>query len=143
MFGLCHPVPIFVSYQLSARETTRLSSIYEWDLLVDVPLGVMNAARPKGLTETSVLMSITNAMGWAIIDWSKRNASHYFHRVHHAHFRGLCGYLVLLERSELGENTCPPNLNSFSVQREWLGPLPDNGTHYDFFGGDAGGFSSL
>ena len=35
----------------------------------------MNAARPKGLTETSVLMSITNAMGWAIIDWSKRNAS--------------------------------------------------------------------
>ena len=103
----------------------------------------MNAARPKGLTETSVLMSITNAMGWAIIDWSKRNASHYFHRVHHAHFRGLCGYLVLLERSELGENTCPPNLNSFSVQREWLGPLPDNGTHYDFFGGDAGSFSSL
>src|ERR1700722_1386574 len=24
----------------------------------------------KGLTETSILMSITNAMGWAIIDWS-------------------------------------------------------------------------
>src|SRR5205085_5354146 len=67
---------------------------------------------------------------------------HCFHRVHCAHFRGLCDYLVLLERSELGENTCPANLNSFSVQREWLGPLPDNGTHYDFFGGDAGGFSS-
>jgi len=30
--------------------------------------------RPKGLTETSLLMSITNAMGWAIIDWSKPNA---------------------------------------------------------------------
>jgi hypothetical protein len=30
--------------------------------------------RPKGLTETSILMSITNAMGWAIVDWSKPNA---------------------------------------------------------------------
>jgi len=30
--------------------------------------------RPKGLTETSVLMSITNAMGWAIIDWSMPKA---------------------------------------------------------------------
>ena len=26
--------------------------------------------RPKGLTETAVAMSITNAMGWEIIDWS-------------------------------------------------------------------------
>jgi hypothetical protein len=26
--------------------------------------------RPRGLTETSLLMCITNAMGWAIIDWS-------------------------------------------------------------------------
>jgi hypothetical protein len=31
--------------------------------------------RPKGLTETSILMSITNAMGWAIIDWSKPRAN--------------------------------------------------------------------
>jgi hypothetical protein len=30
--------------------------------------------RPKGLTATSIFMSITNAMGWAIIDWSKPNA---------------------------------------------------------------------
>ena len=26
---------------------------------------------PKGLTETAVFMSITSAMGWAIIDWFK------------------------------------------------------------------------
>jgi hypothetical protein len=26
--------------------------------------------RPRGLTETAVAMSITNAMGWAIVDWS-------------------------------------------------------------------------
>lgn len=30
--------------------------------------------RPKGLAGTSVAMSITNAMGWAIIDWTKPNA---------------------------------------------------------------------
>ncbi|MFZ0882715.1 MAG: hypothetical protein WAN14_04910, partial [Candidatus Acidiferrales bacterium] len=30
--------------------------------------------RPNGLTETAILMCITNAMGWAIIDWSKPNA---------------------------------------------------------------------
>jgi hypothetical protein len=30
--------------------------------------------RPKGLTETSALMSITNAMGWLIVDWSKPKA---------------------------------------------------------------------
>ena len=33
-----------------------------------------DSKRPKGLTETSIFMSITNAMGWAIIDWSKPNA---------------------------------------------------------------------
>jgi hypothetical protein len=33
-----------------------------------------DAERPKGLTETSILMSIANAMGWTIIDWSKPNA---------------------------------------------------------------------
>jgi hypothetical protein len=31
--------------------------------------------RLKGLTETAILMSVTNAMGWLIIDWSKSNAS--------------------------------------------------------------------
>ena len=30
--------------------------------------------RPRGLTETAVLMSLTNALGWLIIDWSKPNA---------------------------------------------------------------------
>jgi len=30
--------------------------------------------RPKGLTETAILMSITNAMGWLIVDWSKPSA---------------------------------------------------------------------
>jgi hypothetical protein len=30
--------------------------------------------RPVGLTATAILMSITNAMGWAIIDWSKPHA---------------------------------------------------------------------
>jgi uncharacterized membrane protein len=30
--------------------------------------------RPVGLTETSVAMSVTNAMGWAIIDWSRPQA---------------------------------------------------------------------
>jgi hypothetical protein len=48
--------------------------------------------RPKGLTETSIFMSITNAMGWAIIDWSKPNA-----RVMFVIFTMLIaiGYLVL------------------------------------------------
>jgi len=27
--------------------------------------------RPKGLTETAVLMSFTNALGWFIVDWSR------------------------------------------------------------------------
>jgi hypothetical protein len=30
--------------------------------------------RPRGLTATAIFMSITNAMGWTIIDWSKPNA---------------------------------------------------------------------
>jgi hypothetical protein len=30
--------------------------------------------RPRGLKETAVAMSITNALGWAIIDWSNRRA---------------------------------------------------------------------
>jgi hypothetical protein len=30
--------------------------------------------RPKGLTATAIFMSITNAMGWAIIDWSEPHA---------------------------------------------------------------------
>jgi hypothetical protein len=34
--------------------------------------------RPKGITETSILMAITNAMGWAIIDWSKPHAATVF-----------------------------------------------------------------
>lgn len=33
---------------------------------------------PKGLTETAVLMSLTNALGWLIVDWSKPNASAVF-----------------------------------------------------------------
>jgi len=51
-----------------------------------------DSKRPKGLTETSILMSITNAMGWAIIDWSKPNA-----RVTFVIFTILIviGYLVL------------------------------------------------
>ena len=34
--------------------------------------------RPKGLTATAIFMSITNAMGWAIIDWSKPGARSVF-----------------------------------------------------------------
>ena len=34
-----------------------------------------DSIRPKGIAETSILMSIMNAMGWAIIDWSKPNAA--------------------------------------------------------------------
>lgn len=30
--------------------------------------------RPKGLTATSVLMGICNAMGWAIVDWGQPHA---------------------------------------------------------------------
>jgi len=30
--------------------------------------------RPKGLTETAILMSLTNALGWLIVDWSKPHA---------------------------------------------------------------------
>ena len=36
----------------------------------------MNAyQRPKGLTETATLMSLTNALGWLLIDWSKPHAA--------------------------------------------------------------------
>ena len=31
--------------------------------------------RPKGLTETAVVMAVTNAMGWLIVDWSKPHAA--------------------------------------------------------------------
>jgi len=31
--------------------------------------------RPNGLTETAVLMSLTNALGWLIVDWSKPHAA--------------------------------------------------------------------
>jgi hypothetical protein len=34
--------------------------------------------RPKGLTETAVLMSLTNALGWLIVDWSNPRASTIF-----------------------------------------------------------------
>ena len=35
--------------------------------------------RPRGLTETSVLMSLTNALGWLIVDWSKPHAATVFY----------------------------------------------------------------
>ena len=31
--------------------------------------------RPKGLTETAVFMSLTNALGWFIVDWSNPHAA--------------------------------------------------------------------
>lgn len=31
--------------------------------------------RPKGLTETAVLMSLMNALGWFIVDWSNPHAA--------------------------------------------------------------------
>lgn len=34
--------------------------------------------RPKGITETAVLMSLTNALGWLLVDWSKPHASTIF-----------------------------------------------------------------
>jgi hypothetical protein len=34
--------------------------------------------RPRGLTATAIFMSITNAMGWTIIDWSKPHAGAIF-----------------------------------------------------------------
>lgn len=34
--------------------------------------------RPKGVTETAVLMSMTNALGWLIVDWSKPHAAMIF-----------------------------------------------------------------
>jgi len=48
--------------------------------------------RPRGLTETSVIMAITNAMGWGIIDWTRADA-----RLTFAIFTSfiLVGYVVL------------------------------------------------
>jgi len=48
--------------------------------------------RPRGLTEISVIMAITNAMGWGIIDWSRADA-----RLMFAIFTSfiLVGYVVL------------------------------------------------
>ena len=34
--------------------------------------------RPRGFTETAVLMSLTNALGWLIVDWSKPHAAMVF-----------------------------------------------------------------
>jgi hypothetical protein len=34
--------------------------------------------RPKGISETAVLMSLTNALGWIIVDWSKPDAATIF-----------------------------------------------------------------
>ena len=31
--------------------------------------------RPNGLTETAVFMSLTNALGWFIVDWSRPHAA--------------------------------------------------------------------
>ena len=38
----------------------------------------MSPPRPKGITETAVLMSLTNALGWLIVDWSKPHAAMVF-----------------------------------------------------------------
>jgi hypothetical protein len=48
--------------------------------------------RPRGLTETSAIMAITNAMGWGIIDWSRADA-----RLTFAIFTSfiLVGYVVI------------------------------------------------
>jgi hypothetical protein len=35
-------------------------------------------ARPKGITQTAILMSVTNALGWLIVDWSKPHAAAIF-----------------------------------------------------------------
>ena len=48
--------------------------------------------RPKGLTVTAVLMSITNALGWLTVDWSKPHATAIF-SVFTVFF--LVGYVVL------------------------------------------------
>jgi hypothetical protein len=48
--------------------------------------------RQNGLPETGILMLITNAMGWLIVDWSKPNAATIF--VLFAIFI-LAGYLVI------------------------------------------------
>jgi hypothetical protein len=34
--------------------------------------------RPKGLTETAIFMSVMNAMGWLIVDWTKPGAATMF-----------------------------------------------------------------
>jgi hypothetical protein len=48
--------------------------------------------RPRGLTETSVIMANTNAMGWGIIDWSRADARLTF-RIFTSFI--LVGYVVL------------------------------------------------
>jgi hypothetical protein len=59
--------------------------------------------RPKGRTETAILMSVTNAMGWLIVDWSKPGAD--VCGVHDFHPAWIFSDLVLLERAQLGKDS--------------------------------------
>jgi len=38
----------------------------------------MSPNRPKGLSATALLMSVTNAMGWFIVDWNRPHAGFTF-----------------------------------------------------------------
>jgi hypothetical protein len=37
-----------------------------------------NQNRPRGLAETALLMCVTNAMGWALVDWTKPHTREQF-----------------------------------------------------------------
>ena len=52
----------------------------------------MTPPRPRGLAETALLMCLTNAMGWFIIDWSQKRAHEEF--VMNTAFIAI-GYVVL------------------------------------------------
>jgi len=59
-----------------AALTGEVASSTKPSVSIVVCLPKMDAyQRPKGLTETAVLMSLTNALGWLIVDWSNPHAA--------------------------------------------------------------------
>jgi hypothetical protein len=81
---------------------------------------------PKGLRETAVFMSITNAMGWAVIDWSKPDSRVLF--IAFTIFI-VIGYVVIwfyLEGSKLGKEPCTLDILSLPLQFVSLEPLRAN-----------------
>lgn len=62
--------------QCRSEEEQRAIETFRYWLRLTHPDDTADASqRPKGLTETAVLMALTNALGWLIVDWSNPHAA--------------------------------------------------------------------